>query len=196
MFSPRNTLCTPRPSISLRAPCGVWSTRVEPEPAPAIIIEPLKSKSFWRDFDWLLFAAPILLSIISLIEIYSSTMSFASTNYFLRQLAWVLVGIVFLFIVSAMDYHAVAERIPWIYVVSVLGLIYTLAVGRTVNGSKSWLVIGPVTMQPSEMVKMVVVVAVARYLSELRSSRYMNVVEVIKAVIICGLPLVLVISQP
>src|SRR5213594_3918854 len=107
-----------------------------------MMIQPLRSRSFWRDFDWLLFAAPVLLSVISLTEIYSATMSFGFENYFLRQLAWVLVGTVFLFIVSAMDYHVLAERIPWIYIISILVLTYTLALGRTVNGSKSWVSIG------------------------------------------------------
>src|SRR5438067_725782 len=102
------------------------------------MLQPIRSKSFWRDFDWLLFSALILLSMISLTEIYSSTMSAGGANFFLRQLAFVLVGIVCLFVVSAMDYHAIAERIPWIYIVSMAGLIYVLALGKTVNGSKSW----------------------------------------------------------
>jgi rod shape determining protein RodA len=154
------------------------------------------SQSFWRDFDWVLFAAPVLLSVISLIEIYSSTMGSTNHTYMFRQLAWVLVGIVSLFIVSAIDYHALAERIPWIYLLSLLVLVYVLAMGRTVNGSKSWLVFGPVRVQPSEMIKMVAVVALARYLSELRSSRYMNFSQIAKAVIIVGGPLLLVGLQP
>ena len=159
------------------------------------MIQPLRSQNFWRDFDWLLFSALILLSIISLTEIYSSTMSVGG-SYFLRQLAFVLVGIVCLFIVSAMDYHAIAERIPWIYILSGLVLIYVLVMGKTVNGSKSWIALGPVTVQPSELVKMVAVVALARYLSELRSTRYMTLMQMAKAGLICGVPLALVALQP
>src|SRR5258705_5558018 len=129
------------------------------------MIQPLRSQSFWRDFDWLLFSALVLLSMISLIEIYSSTMMSGGENYFLPQLAFVLVGIVCMFLVSAMDYHAIAERIPGIYILNIAGLIYVLAMGKTVNGSKSWVALGPVNIQPSEMVKMVAVVALARYLA-------------------------------
>jgi rod shape determining protein RodA len=160
------------------------------------MIQPLKSQGFWRDFDWLLFSAPVLLSIISLTEIYSSTMGFAHKGYLIRQLASVLVGVVMLFIVSAIDYHALAERIPWVYILSLLVLIYVLVVGKTVNGSKSWIGFGPLTFQPSELVKMVVVVAIARYLSDLRSSRHMNMVQLLKGVLICGVPLLLVGLQP
>jgi rod shape determining protein RodA len=74
-------------------------------------------------------------------------------------------------------------------------LLYTLAFGRTVAGSKSWIVLGPITVQPSEPIKMVVAVALARYLSELRSSRYMTLSQIAKASIICLLPMSLVALQ-
>ncbi len=161
------------------------------------MIGPLKSKRFWKDFDWVLLAAAVLLSVISLVEIYSSTMNEPSENYFLRQLAWVIAGIVFLFIVAAIDYHVVSEQIPWLYVLAVGALLYTLAVGRTVAGAKSWVSVGPVQFQPSEFVKMVVVVALARYLSELRTeSRHMKLTQIAKACAICFVPMGLVALQP
>jgi rod shape determining protein RodA len=150
----------------------------------------------WRDFDWPLFAAAILLSIISVTEIYSSTLTFGSDSYFLRQLAWVGAGVVCLFIVAAFDYHVICEHIPWLYLMAVLGLLYTLAFGAVVSGSQSWIALGSVRFQPSEFVKMVVVLALARYLSELRSNRYMSFAQIIKAGIICGVPMLLVALQP
>ena len=149
-----------------------------------------------QDFDWLLLGAAVLLSIISLTEIYSSTMNEPSENYFLRQLAWVVVGVVLVFIVAAIDYHALSEHIPWIYILALGALLYTLAFGRTVAGSRSWVGLGPIAFQPSELIKMVVVIALARYLSELRESRYMALGEILKASIVGGLPMALVALQP
>jgi rod shape determining protein RodA len=134
--------------------------------------------------------------MISLIEIYSSTMAQPTENFFLRQLAWVCVGIVFLFIVSAIDYHLISEHIPWLYILAIGALLYTLAFGHRVSGSKSWVGIGPVAFQPSELIKMVVVVALARYLSELRGSRYMSFMQIAKACMICLVPVGLVALQP
>src|SRR2546423_9783249 len=121
----------------------------------------LKSK-FWKDFDWVLLGAAILLSTISLIEIYSSTMNQSAENFFIRQLAWVCVGIVFLFIVAAVDYHLIAEHIPWLYILAVGALVYTLIFGHRVSGSKSWVNLGPVAFQPSALIKMVGVVRLVR----------------------------------
>ena len=81
------------------------------------MIQPLKSRRFWQDFDWLLLTAAILLSAISLIEIYSSTMNSYGEDYLIRQAAWVGVGIICLFIVASIDYHILSEHIPWLYLV-------------------------------------------------------------------------------
>jgi len=151
----------------------------------------------WKDFDWLLFMAAVGLSIISLVEIYSSTMAQPTENFFVRQLAWVCVGIVVLFIVAAIDYHLIAEQIPWLYLLAIGVLLYTLAMGHRVSGSKSWVRLGGLAaFQPSELIKMVVVVASARYLSELRSSRYMTFSQIAKACMICMVPVGLVALQP
>jgi rod shape determining protein RodA len=160
------------------------------------MIGPGKSKRFWQDFDWLLLGAAVALSAISLTEIYSSTMNQLSDSFFFRQLAWVSVGIVLAFIVAAIDYHALSEHIPWIYILALGALLYTLALGRTVSGSKSWVGLGPVAFQPSELIKMVVVIALARYFSELREKRYMTLGEIIKAGVVGGLPIALVALQP
>src|SRR5215475_2570363 len=160
------------------------------------MIEPLSSPRLWKDFDWVLLAAAVFLSVISLVEIYSSTMAQPTENFFVRQLAWVCVGIVLLFIVAAIDYHLIAEHIPWLYLLAIGVLLYTLAMGHRVSGSKSWVNLGPVAFQPSELIKMVVVIALARYFSELRSSRYMSFSQITKACLICLVPVALVASQP
>src|SRR5947199_1338838 len=152
-------------------------------------------KHFWKDFDWALLAAALLLSMISLTEISSATMA-QPENFFLRQVAWVAVGVLFLFIVSAIDYHLIAEHIPWLYILAIGALLYTLALGHRVSGSKSWVALGRVQFQPSELIKMVVVVALARYLSELRSSRYMTFIQIAKACVIVLVPMGLVALQP
>ena len=156
----------------------------------------LKSRLFWKDFDWSLLAAALLLSLTSIVEIYSATMAQPSESFFLRQLAWVVVGVVVLFIVSAIDYHVISEHIPWLYVLAIGALLYTLLLGHRVSGSKSWVTLGKITIQPSELIKMVVVVALARYFSELRSSRYMTFTQIVKACLIVFVPMGLVLLQP
>jgi rod shape determining protein RodA len=157
----------------------------------------MRIRNLWHDFDWSMFAAVIVLSVISLVEIYSATKnSSAEHSAVFRQLVWVIIGVVFLFVVSAIDYHTISEHIPWIYLGSIAVLLYTLALGKTVAGSKSWIVVGSMRFQPSELVKIVVVIAAARYLSELRNIRYVTIEHLIKIALICGIPIILVALQP
>ncbi|HEY2383669.1 MAG TPA: rod shape-determining protein RodA [Terriglobia bacterium] len=160
------------------------------------MIVPLKSKRFWQDFDWLLLAAALLLSVISITEIYSATMAQGASTYSLRQLAWVAFGVVCLFVISAIDYHLISEHVPWLYVLGLGALLYTLVLGHRVSGSKSWVGFGSLAFQPSELIKMIVVVALARYLSELRSSKYMTFAQIVKACAIVMVPMGLILLQP
>jgi len=157
----------------------------------------MRIRNLWHDFDWALFGAILVLSVISLIEIYSATKnSPAEHSAAFRQLVWIIIGIVILFTIAAMDYHTISEQIPWLYLAGIGVLIYTMALGRIVSGSRSWIVLGPMRFQPSELVKIIVIVAVARYLSELRNVRYVNLEQIVKASLICGIPIALVALQP
>lgn len=158
------------------------------------MIDTLKSRRFLHDFDWLLLAAALLLSAVSVLEIYSATQS-QGDNYHLRQAAWVAIGMLLLFISASLDYRTVSEHIPLLYIATVLVLAYTLIFGNTVSGAKSWVSIGPVGFQPSEFAKLVVIVALARYLSELHG-RYVTVGQMLKATLIVGIPMSLVVAQP
>ena len=157
----------------------------------------MRFRDLWSDFDWTLFTAILILSAIGIVEIYSATKnSQLEQSAAFRQLMWICIGIVLLFIVAALDYHMISEQIPLLYLAGIGALLYTMAFGKVVAGSQSWIVIGPFRFQPSEVVKVLVIVAVARYLSELRNVRYLNVEQMIKAGVICGIPVALVAMQP
>jgi rod shape determining protein RodA len=159
------------------------------------MIESLRSPRFWKDFDWSLLAVALSLGGIGLVEIYSSTLNMQSENFFLRQFVWIGVGVVLLFVVASIDYHFLAENVPLLYLGATSLLVYVLLFGRTVSGSKSWFGIGSFGLQPSEIVKLVVVIALARYLAGLRQP-YMSFVEILGAGAICVLPVALIALQP
>jgi rod shape determining protein RodA len=161
------------------------------------MVTSLRSPRFWRDFDWLLLGVAVLLSAISLTEIYSATMNSQSggEGFLVRQLFAVIVGIIVLFVVAATDYHTISEHIPWIYLGSIAVLLYTLAFGKSTFGTRGWIQIWGFSFQPAEMIKIVVVVALARFLSERHRERYMTLAQILKASLIFGVPVLLVILQ-
>jgi rod shape determining protein RodA len=156
----------------------------------------IQVRGFWRDFDWLILGAALLLSVISLTEIYSSTINSSGQTYFIKQLVWVVAGIVLVFVVTLIDYRIIAEHIPLLYFASLIVLLYTRLTAREISGARSWLDLGPASFQPSEFIKMVVVVAMARYLADLHIDRYMNFGQILRAGVIVGIPVGLIALQP
>jgi len=119
-----------------------------------------------------------------------------STSFFERQLVWVGIGVVVLLVVASIDYHFFAEHIPGVYVASVLLLAAVLIFGRTVSGAQSWFRIGSLlSIQPSELTKLVVIIALARYFSGIQQ-KYLNWKQILTAIVLCGVPLLLVALQP
>ena len=157
---------------------------------------PLRRRGFWRDFDWALFGAAFVLVAIGLTEIYSATKNIDGDISFYKQAAFVCLGMVLMFVVSAIDYRTIAEHIPWLYLGSVAVLVYTPLAARRIAGAKSWIDLGPVSVQPSEMVKLVVVVALARYLADLHIRGHLTLNQIAKAIMICAIPVGLILLQP
>ena len=157
---------------------------------------PFEARNIGKDFDWALFAAALALALIGLTEIYSATMNLPSDVSFMKQAIFVGAGIALMFIVASVDYHSISEHIPWLYLGSLAVLIYTPLAARKIAGARSWIDLGPVSIQPSEMIKMVVIVAMARYLSDLHIKGYLTFNQILKAGVICGVPMGLILLQP
>jgi len=157
---------------------------------------PLEIRGFWRDFDWTHFGAAAVLSLIGLTEIYSATMNTPGDITFAKQAIFVSAGIALMFAVASVDYHRLAENIPWFYLGSLAVLIYTPLAARKIAGARSWISFGPINIQPSEFVKMVAIVAMARYLAELHIRGYLTFSQIFKAMILIGLPMGLILLQP
>ncbi|QEE27803.1 rod shape-determining protein RodA [Terriglobus albidus] len=152
--------------------------------------------SSFRDFDWVLLGFVLLLSVISVLEIYSATMHTKFHGFEKKQLEYLAVGLVLMFIVSLIDYHQLLEIVPWAYGTSILSLVAVAAVGTRVLGAKRWIKFpGGIHFQPSEWIKLVLVVAVARYFWSL-GGRDLTWKDIGKAFLLVGIPMLMVLKQP
>jgi rod shape determining protein RodA len=151
----------------------------------------------FRDFDWGLLVLVLLICGISVLEIYSATLhtKYASSHFHTKQLLWVAGGLVAMFIFSKIDYHRLIDWVPWAYGICILSLIAVKLVGTKVLGARRWIKIGPMHFQPSEWVKLILILAVARYFANL-GGRNLTWREVFKAFALVGVPMLLVLSQP
>ncbi len=85
----------------------------------------------------------------------------AMAQYWLRQLVWIGAGLGLMLWLAVLDYHALGRAAVTIYLAALFLLGLVLLVGDKINGARSWIKVGPVTLQPSEAAKFGLLVAVA-----------------------------------
>jgi rod shape determining protein RodA len=112
-----------------------------------------------------------------------------------RQVSWIGMGVVGMLLLSRLDYHAVLDKAPILYVVGILALVAVLAVGHTRFGAKRWLPVLGQFFQVSELAKLIIIVVLARFFSDVRTDR-LTLGDLFKACVLTGLPLGLILLQP
>jgi rod shape determining protein RodA len=121
-------------------------------------------------FDYVLFTVALLLVASGLAGVYSATLHGAGAGEFHRQLLWTGVGLLVCFSVLSVDYHMLADHAYLLYFGSLVMLGLVLLFGEEIHGSKSWVGIWGIGGQPSELVKVVVILTLTRYLASLNEN--------------------------
>ena len=123
-----------------------------------------------RDIDWTLLVIALLICAVGVLQIYSVTRGSDSHSAWWKQILYVLGGLVLMWLVLPSDYHTLLHYVPLMYLVSVGALLGTYFVGEAAFGSIRSIPLGfGVHVQVSEFVKLVIILLVARYLTDLRT---------------------------
>lgn len=149
-----------------------------------------------RNLDWTLIAVAVAIASLGILQIYSATIDTAWRSAWWKQVVFLGAGLVLMWIIARVDYHNLLGQVPALYALSLGLLVLTPLVGSLVWGSKRWIPLGfGFKFQPSEFVKLVIVLLVARYLAELRSDR-LEGRDLWKLGLLVGIPCGLVAAQP
>ncbi len=149
----------------------------------------------FRDMDWSLLVVSLIICALGVLQIYSATRDTRWQDAWWKQLIWIAVALGLMWVMTSIDYHALLGQIPWLYTISIASLVAVLLVGKLVFGSKRWIKILGVQFQISEFVKLVIILVVARYVSELRSKE-ITLGDLLKLGGLVGIPALPVIYQP
>lgn len=133
------------------------------------------------------------LCAIGVAAIFSATKSSEASTY-VKQATWVGVGLAALLVVSRVDYHKLIDMAPVLYLCALAGLVLVLFVGVTRNNTKGWLPMGGFELQVAEPAKLIIIIVLARFFSEVRTDR-LSLADLIKATAILALPVALVMKQ-
>lgn len=128
-----------------------------------------------RFYDYSLLFCIIFLSVFGLVMIYSASsytaqLKYNDAGYFMmRQLRIAAGGLVFALIISKVDYHWYARFSVFGYLLSYVLMVAVTLVGKEVNGKKRWLGVGSLSFQPTEFVKIALIVFLAMVITRLGS---------------------------
>jgi rod shape determining protein RodA len=150
----------------------------------------------YRDFDWLLLVFVLMICGLGVMEIHSATMHTKFAGAHVKQLYWVVAGVGAMFLISLVNYQALLEQIHWFYIAGVGSLMAVMVFGQKYLGARRWIKMpGGNHFQPSEWVKLILILAVAKYFAEMRQ-RELTWPDIIKAGGIVGIPMLMVLAQP
>ena len=154
----------------------------------------LKKKNL-KDLDLILLFATLALSIFGLVVLFSAYGGDFSAIK--TQIISTVIGFLAILIISTMDLDVIKKSLWFIYGISILLLVATLIFGRGLDewGAKSWVYIGSFSLQPSEIVKILLIFSFAAYLDKYKLS-INETKRLIITLLFVGLPIGLILLQP
>ena len=148
-----------------------------------------------QNVDWPLLGAAVGLVILSASTLASLHVGRAGGSVAIRQLAWFGVGIVALVLMASIDYRRLVRAAPLFYVLGLGGLVAVFVLGRTVSGARRWLLVGPLSVQPSELFKLCFVL-MAVWLLTSRWAQPIGKTVLMMVAPLAIVPAVLIVKQP
>lgn len=116
-------------------------------------------------FDWPLFIAAVLIGVLGVVNLYSSTSVYkgALSELYISQLYWLFAGGVLGALLVAFDYRYLERFAYVLYTFGVFTLILVFVLAKDVRGSARWIEFGSFSFQPSEFMKIFLILALAKY---------------------------------
>ncbi len=122
------------------------------------------------NLDYWLIAAVCILSVFGIICIGSATHINLGEDpsTFYKQIAWFIIGIILMIMASSVDYKFISQFYIFFYIGNIILLLAVLVLGKNINGATRWISLGPVSLQPSEFAKLILIICLAKYLEKRR----------------------------
>jgi cell division protein FtsW (lipid II flippase) len=128
----------------------------------------MTDRRLWGQLDARLIILTVVLMVIGIFNLYSATINIPGEEgaFYQRQLCWFLIGIVLAFVAFVVDYRYYEEFAYPFYLAVLVILIGVLVYGLVAGGGQRWIRIGFFYLQPSELMKIALILALARYFAQ------------------------------
>ncbi len=138
-----------------------------------------------------------LIALFGLAAVYSATYTVRGPSpLYYKQIVWISIGMVVMFLALIPDYHTVGRYAYILYALSLVLLLLVMIIGKTGMGAQRWLSLGPFAFQPSELAKLSITLALARYFADNARHDGYNLKDLAIPGVMVLVPLLLVLKQP
>lgn len=153
--------------------------------------------------DMPLLLAVVAVTSIGVVNLYSATSAYvgasqhsALAGVYVTQIYWIVIGFLFATLISVIDYRHLSRLAPVLYAGGLLTLALVFAIAGDVRGASRWLRFGSFTFQPSEFMKPLVVLMVARHVQNDAKTEARTLLDLFIPFMIMLVPMVAVMLQP
>ena len=148
-----------------------------------------------REIDYKLLVSMILIVLFGILNIYLGTKSQRGFFFAKKQLIWFIISMAALYIILLWKYNIIYNYVEIFYWGSIVLLIITRFAGSVINGARGWIVLGPVSIQPSELAKTAMILMLAKKMEQvdLRINDFRNFIKVAMYAMI---PMIFIVVQP
>lgn len=158
---------------------------------PRVLVHRLRD-----EFDWVLFALTAAISVVGVINLFSTGQASGAPDLYLTQIYWLVLGACGAFVVAIFDYKHY-ERLGYVlYGSGIFLLLLVLVLGKEVNNSTRWFAFGEFRFQPSEVMKILLVVGLAKYLHHDPRAEGRKIQDMIIPAAMTALAMVLILKEP
>lgn len=149
-------------------------------------------------FDWPLIGIVLTLASIGILNLYSVTSNGESlgTPLYLKQVLWLLIGLTVMMVIAFIEYRYYIDVAYFAYGAALLLLIFVLAYGFITSGAQRWVRLGSLTFQPSEFVKIALILALAKFFQKAPGREGYSLKHLPFPFLLLSVPMVLILKQP
>lgn len=158
----------------------------------------MRITKIFKSLDYILLGTVLLILVMSFFVLHSATINASvrfQSNFVLKQVVWSIIGFIAFFCVLFIDYSKLSKYSLYMYGLNIFLLLAVLLIGKETKGAQAWIIIGPAKFQPAEIVKILLILGLAKYLTP-RVGNITSLKDILPIFIYVGVPLLLILKQP
>ncbi len=155
-------------------------------------------RRLFTHFDWTLLGIVLLIASIGILNLYSTTLGGESAGppLYLKQIFWLLIGLSVMVVIAFTEYRFYSDFAYIFYMTAFFFLLVVMGYGIITSGAQRWIKIGSISFQPSEFVKISLILALAKFFQRPPSREGYALKDLTLPFLLLLLPMGLILKQP